>query len=533
MKFNNLDHKLFWPAISFTFLALGLAVLFPEQSGAAANAGMRWVTNDIGWFIQLAGFSCLVFLLYLALSRFGNIKLGTDSDAPEFSYASYAFMIFSAGVGAALIFWAVGEPMYYMQSPPMFAEKGTPEAAQWLITFTLFHWGPTGWAIFCMPAVPFAYYLHKMKHRNLRLSQLVKTVIGEKHANGIVGYIIDIVAIFGTLGAFSTSMGLAVDLIGSGVENLTGIKNGLTMQVGIIVLFIAFYALVMFAGMKKGVSKLANACVYAAFALGIVILVSGPTAFIFAYFFDSVGVMFNNYIRMSFWTDPVQKSGFPQAWTMYYWAWYFAYLVMMGVFLARISKGRTIKQLVLTTITFGSAGCAFFIAIFGSYSVYNEISGTLPVLQWMSESGVSSAIIQTIKSLPFGAVILVIFLVVEFFLMSTTMTSAAMAVSMMTTKELDHDADPDVSVRMIWAVGIGAVSMAAFFMGGSIDTIKSMCVVVGLPMIVLYFILGVCLMKWIRRDHPELFSATTAVPSAPVTNKSADQSATELRQVEV
>lgn len=512
MKFNNLDHRLFWPAICFTFLVLGAAVFFPEASGQFANSGMKWVTNDIGWFIELAGFSCLVFLLYLSWSRFGSIKLGLDDDQPEFSYSNYAFMIFSAGVGAALIFWAIGEPMYYMQSPPMFSEPGSPEAAQWLITYTLFHWGPTGWAIFCMPAVPFAYYLHRMKKRNLRLSQLLIDIIGEKNANGIVGYIIDIIAIFGTLGAFSTSMGLTVNLVGAGIGDLTGIENNIVMQVGIILVFIAFYALIMFAGMKKGISKLANACVYAAFILGIFVLLVGPTSFILSYFFDSVGVLFNNYIRMSFWTDPVQKSGFPQGWTMYYWAWYFAYLVMMGVFLARISKGRTIKQLVLTTITFGSAGCAFFIAIFGGYSVNGEISGVLPVLDWMGSGGVSSAIIQTIKSLPMGGIILVVFLVVEFFLMLTTMTSAAMSVSMMTTKELDENADPDVSVRMIWAVGIGAVSMAAFFMGGSIDTIKSMCVIVGLPMIILYIMLGGCLMKWIRRDFPELFDASANAP---------------------
>lgn len=504
MDFKNLDHKLFWPAISFTFLSLAMAVFFPESSKEFAHAGMKWVTNDIGWFIQLAGFSALVFLMWMAFSRFGHIKLGDDNDVPEFTYATYAFMIFTAGVGAALIFWAVGEPMYYMQNPPMFTEAGSPEASQWLITYTLFHWGPIGWAIFCLPAVPYAYYLHKKKMRNLRLSNLLVDVIGEKNANGPLGYFINIIAIFGTLGAFSTSMGLAVDLIGSGIEKVTGLPNDIWLQVGLIVLFIVFYAIVMLAGMKKGVAKLANWCVYAAFALGLFILLSGPTAFIMSYFFDSMSVMVDNFVRMSFWSDPVEKSGFPQAWTMYYWAWYFAYLVMMGIFLARISKGRTIKELVLTTIGFGSAGCAFFIAIFGSYSVFSELTGALPVLEWMNEAGVSMAVIEVINALPFGGAILIVFLVVQFFLMSTTMTSAAVSISMMTTKELDADADPDVSVRLIWALGIGAVSMAAFFMGGSIDTIKSMCIIVGLPMIFLNILMVVCLMKWIKKDHPEL-----------------------------
>lgn len=260
----------------------------------------------------------------------------------------------------------------------------------------------------------------------------------------------------------------------------------------------------MLAGMKKGVAKLSNICVYLALLLGAFVLFAGPTNFIVSYFVDSVGVLGTNFLRMSLWSDPVQQSGFPQAWTMYYWAWYFAYLVMMGLFLVRISKGRTIKQLVLTCITSGSAGCAFFIAIFGGYAVNGQLQGTLPLLEWMGSLGASPAIIETISSLPIGGIILVLFLIVEFFLMSTTMTSATVAVSMMTTKELDADAEPPVPVRMAWTVGVGAVSLAAFFMGGSINTIKSMCVLVGFPMIILYIIMTMSLMKWLKQDYPQL-----------------------------
>lgn len=500
----NLDHHVFWPAIIFTFLILGIAVFFPESSQNFATAGMKWVTNDMGWFIQLAGFGCLAFLMWLAFGRYGHIKFGAEEDKPEFNNSTYTFLMFSAGVGAALIFWAIGEPMYYLQAPPMFTEAGSTEATQWVLAYTLFHWGPTGWAIFCFPAIPIAYYLHKRKNRNLRISSICEDVIGKKHANGLVGSIINIVAIFGTLGAFSTSMGLAVDLLGSGITKLTGLPNNIYMQVGLILLFVSFYSVVMLAGMKKGVAKLANLCVYAAFILAIFVLIAGPTVFIISYFFDSVSVVVSNYVRMSFWSDPVGKSGFPQAWTMYYWAWYFAYLVMMGVFLARISKGRTIKQLILTCILSGTAGCSLFIGIFGGYAVSGELFGTLPVLEWMNESGVSPAIIETISSLPMGPIILVIFLIVQFFLMSTTMTSATVAVSMMTTKELDADADPDVKVRMAWSFGVAAICMAAFFMGGSIDTIKSMSVIVGFPMIILYIIMMVCFMKWVKEDYPEL-----------------------------
>ncbi|WP_211226119.1 BCCT family transporter [Psychrilyobacter atlanticus] len=501
---SNLNGKVFWPSIIVTFLVLGFAVLFPEKSQTIATAGMKWVTYDMGWLVLLGGFGCFVFLMWLAFGKYGHVKLGAPEDKPEFTNSTYAFMMFTAGVGAALIYWAIGEPMYYLQTPPMFAEAGSVESTKWLITYAMYHWGPIGWSIFCLPSIPFAYYLHKKKKRNLRLSHLCADVIGEKNAKGAIGLAIDIIAIFGTLGAFSTSMGFTVDLLGSGINKLLGIPNNILLQVSIVLLFVVFYSLVMFAGMKKGVAKLSNVCVYTALALGVFVLAVGPTRFILSYFFDSVGVLSTNFIRMSFWTDPVQKSGFPQAWTMYYWAWYFAYLVMMGIFLARISKGRTIKGLILTCLSAGSAGCMFFIGIFGGYAVNGQLSGELPLIEWMKTMGPSSAIIETIASLPMGTAVLVIFLIVEFFLMSTTMTSATVAVSMISTKELDADAEPDVKVRMAWTFGVAAVSMAAFFMGGAIDTIKSMSVIVGFPMIILYIIMVVCLMKWLKKDYAHL-----------------------------
>ncbi|MCT4507212.1 MAG: BCCT family transporter [Tepidibacter sp.] len=501
---SNLDSKLFWPSIIFTFLILASAVVAPEKSLKVANAGKNWVTYDMGWLVQIGGLGALIFLLWLSFGKYGNVKLGDKSDKPEFSNSTYAFLMFTAGVGASLIYWAIGEPMYYLQAPPMFAKVGSVESTQWLITYSMYHWGPIGWSIFCLPAVPFAYYLHKRKNRNLRLSAVCSDVIGEKNANSWIGYAINIIAIFATLGAFSTSMGFTVDLLGSGINRMFGIPNNIYLQVGIVLLFVVFYSVVMLAGMKKGVAKLSNICVYTALALGGFILIVGPTRFIVSYFFDSLGVLGTNFFRMSLWSDPVQKSGFPQDWTMYYWAWYFAYLVMMGLFLARISKGRTIKQLVLTCITSGSAGCAFFIAIFGGYAVNGQLTGKLPLIEWMNSLGSSPAIIETIASLPLGNIVLVIFLIVEFFLMSTTMTSATVAVSMMTTKELDADAEPDLKVRMAWTVGIAAVSLAAFFMGGSINTIKSMCVLVGFPMIILYIIMTVCLMKWLKQDYAHL-----------------------------
>lgn len=500
---KNLDHKLFWTAIIFTLALLGFSAFFSETAFSVATAGYMWITRNLSWFIQSAGLGALILLVYLAFSKYGSIKLGSEDDKPEFSNLSYMFMMCTAGIGAALIFWAMGEPMLYYKNPPMFAEPSSREATEWLIAYPIFHWGPIGWAIFCLPAIPYAYYLHKKKEKNLRLSSLLSELIGKKHKNSWLGFAIDILAIFGTLGAFSTSMGFGANLLASGLSEVFGIPNNIYIQTGIVVFFVAFFGIVMFLGMHRGVEKVANYSVYAVILLAVFVLVTGPTEFILSYFVDSIGVVGQNFIRMSLWTDPVNKSGFPQDWTTFYWTWYFAYLIMMGIFLARISKGRTIRELIIYCICGGTIGSGLLIGIFGGYAVHGQITGSLPLMEWMESMGVSLAILKIIGSLTFGSVILIIFLIVEFFLMSTTMTSAAVALSMMTTKELDEKSDADLRVRMVWTAGVGAVSLIAFFMGGSIDAIKSMCVVIGVIMLILQIFMYILLFRWLKKDYPK------------------------------
>lgn len=300
--------------------------------------------------------------------------------------------------------------------------------------------------------------------------------------------------------AVSTGIGFCSDLIASGLNKIFGIPNVFFTQLLIVFAFVAVFTLVVLAGMKKGVAKLSDYCVYIALALGIFVLVVSNTGFILDYFTESAGVMFQNFFRMSTWLDPIGKDPFPHDWTVYYWAWYFAYLVMMGLFLAKISKGRTLRQMILTCVVCGSLGCAFFTGIFGGYAVGNQMSGTLPIAQWISELGTSAAIIQLISVLPLGGFVLIVFLVVQFFLMSTTMTSATYALSMMSSKNLSVDEEPDSTVKVVWAFAVGGMSLVALLMGGSIAAIKSMCVVAGFPMIFMYVIITLSLRKWLKKD---------------------------------
>ncbi len=498
---KNLDHKLMWPSLIFIFTVMILAVIFPETMKSITAAGSNFVTYQLGFLIQIVSLGCVVILAWLAFGKYGSVRFGGNDAKPEFSFIAFAFMMFTAGVGAGLVYWAIGEPMYYMLYPPYGAEPLSQKSTEWAITYSIYHWNVIGWAIFLFPAIPYGYYLHNRKKTNTRLSALCSDIIGKKHENSWLGYAINIFAIFGTLGAFSTSMGLSAELLGAGLNTLFGIESTATVKVLIVLSFIVFYIFVMLAGLKKGISKLADICVYVAVGMIIFILLTGPTSFIINYYADSLGMMLNNFFRMTFYTDPVAKGGFPQGWSIFYWAWYMAYLVMMGLFIARVSKGRTFRETILTCVIGSSFGCSLFLGILGGYTVNAQMTGAFPVVTWLQEVGLSQAVINVIASVKFGSVVLVVFMIAAYFLITTTMTSATYAVSMMTTKNFNPDKELDVSVRLIWSVAVGCISMVALLMGGSIDTIKSMAIISAPPMIILYFIVMLCLFKWLKEDY--------------------------------
>ncbi|MEZ9950695.1 BCCT family transporter, partial [Vibrio breoganii] len=335
-------------------------------------------------------------------------------------------------------------------------------------------------------SIPFAYAFYVKKQRTLKLSTLCESVVG---TNPIVAKAIDLLAIFGTLAAFASSLSLTVTLLSTGASQLFGIENGLLLQGGIILLFVAVLMCVMLVGFNRGISKVSDYTVLMAIGFALFVLFSSNTQFVLNNFTDSIGVMLDSFFRMSLWTDPVQQSGFPQSWTQYYWFWYYAYLIMMGLFITRISRGRTIRQVILCTISMGSLGCAFFISIFGGYAVWAQMIGGFPVQQWMSDGGLTFAVVSLIETLPANSLVLGIFLVIQFFLMLTTMSSASVATAMLTTNRLELNGDPDNKVKLLWAGAIAIISFSVFLAGGGINTIKSLCVVAGLPMMFIYAIL--------------------------------------------
>jgi BCCT family betaine/carnitine transporter len=342
MRSAPIDKAVFWPALVIVLSAIVPLILYPEASAEILGSVLDFIKHQLGFLFLWFTFGVFCVLLWFAFGRYGSVRFGGPDARPEFGRLSWIGMLFCAGIGTSLLYWATIEWVYYYQAPPFGIEAGTAEAAEWGAMYGLFHWGPLAWALYCIPALPIAYAFHNRKIPFLRISQACRGVIGDR-ADGWLGKLIDVLFIFGLIGGTGTSLGLGTPILSESISILTGIERSFALDAFVIVVWTAIFGTTVYLGMEKGIKRLADANVYLGFFLLAFVLIFGPTIFILDIFTNSLGLLATNFVRMSLYTDPVGGSGFPQTWTVFYWAWWIAYAPFMGLFVARISRGRTIR----------------------------------------------------------------------------------------------------------------------------------------------------------------------------------------------
>lgn len=503
---NNIDYALMLPAIILT-LALSVPLaLFKEEGAAVVSKVFAFTTSNFKWAFLLFGFFCVVFLVWLAASRWGNIKLGQPDDKPEFSTYSWAAMIFCAGIGIAIVYWAFIEPVYYMGGPPLGIEAGSFLSAEWAGMLGQFHWGITPWAIYTIPTIPIAYAIHVKRASTLRLSTACKGVIG-KRAEGPLGKLINILVVFAMIGGVGTSLGLAVPLVTALFAHMFNIPQSFQLQLIVLSVFTGLIAITVYAGLQKGIARLADFNTYIAYFLLAFVFIVGPTVFILNLWVNSLGLMANDFIRMSLWTDPIGNLGFPEGWTVFYWAWWIAYAPMMGLFVARISRGRTIRQVILGELVFGSIGCWIFFAIWGGYAIDIQISGALDVATIVGDVGTPGTIIAILSTLPAGNwLIIPVFTILCIVFLATTLNSAAFTLSAQVTKEIRGDEEPNKWNRTLWAIFLGVFAVGLLATGG-LQAVQLASIVVALPLMPILITMLFSLLKWLKEDYGDLLSA--------------------------
>ncbi|MFC5603918.1 BCCT family transporter [Sporosarcina koreensis] len=497
MRGNTIDKQILSIALALVALLTVPILINPEKGTAFLKTVLNTITINFGPLYLWACLGIFGFLLWIAFGKYGKVKLG--SGKPEFSTFSWLALIFTAGIGSGIMYWGIIEWAYYYSSPPYGLDPLSVEAASFASTYGMFHWGFSAWAIYCVPSIPIAYAVYIKKHTSFRLSTACRGIIGDR-ADGIVGKIIDICFMFGLIGGIGTSLALGTPLLAEGIHHLFGVEKTLTLNLGIVVSLMVFFSICLYFGLKKGLKLLSDWNLYLYMAIAVFIFIFGPTAFIVASFSESVGVLFQNFFRMSLYTDPVGKSGFSESWTLFYWGWWFSYAPFTGMFAARISKGRTIKSLIIGQLVGGTLGCWLAFAIFGNTSMFFEITGLVPVLDILQNEGAPAAILASLNALPLGGIVLVLYLLVAAIFLATTVNSAAYTLSDVASQNLQAGEEPARWYRVFWGILLTSISIVLMY-GDGLEALQTLSVITALPLVFIMLLMIASFVKWIRVDY--------------------------------
>ncbi len=490
-KVPETDKVIFFGSLLvLTTLSLPLAI-WPEESLVILNELKVGIEDYFGTVYQVLAVSILVFVLWIAFSKHGGIKLG--SNTYNFSTFSWASMLFCAGVATGIIYWGTVEWAFYINSPPMGLEPGSIKAIEYAATYGSFHWGIAGWAFYCLPAVAIGYTYYVKKIPLLRISTACEPFLG-RYAKGLPGKTIDLLFMVGLLGATGTSMGLGTPMISAGVASIFSIPDTMGLKTVIIILCAVIFSVSVYMGLGRGIKRLSNINTIGAFIFLSLILIVGPTAFILKMGLNSIGIYFHEFIRMLTWTDPLTDSRFVEDWTVFYWAWWVAVGPFMGIFIAKISGGRTIKQVILGTIFYGSGGCMLFYLVLGNYALNLQLTNQLDIVSMVESGQTATAIAMIIETLGPGKIVLTLFCLMSIIFMATSFDSTSYTLASCATSRLEAHEDPAKWQRLFWAFALVLLPMVLMFLGG-LESLKLAVLISALPLVVVFVIMGVSLYR--------------------------------------
>ena len=468
-KYKIMDWWTFLGTVAVLLFAVVPMIVFPKTSQYVITQINETISNSLGSVYLLLGLVVFGFVLYIAFGKYGKVTLGKASDKPEFNNFSWASMLFCAGIGSDILYWGVIEWAYYYQVPPYGARGMTDEALEYATMYGMFHWGPIAWAIYVLPALPIGYLVFVKKKPIYKISHACRPIL-KGQTDKFLGKTVDILFIFGLLGGAATSLALGVPMIAAGIERLTGLDGeNMVMRSIILLIITVIFAFSSYTGLKKGIQKLSDINVWLTFIILGIVLIIGPTVFIMETTVSSLGNMLKNFFQMSTWLEPFggiggrKETNFPQDWTVFYWSWWLVYAPFIGLFIARISKGRTLKEVILGTIIYGTLGCVLFFGILGNYAVFLQLSGQFDVIQFLNQHTPEATIIEVMHQLPLPKVMVVLFLISAFLYLATTFDSGSYILAAATQKKVIDE--PLKANRLFWAFALCLLPFSLMLVG--------------------------------------------------------------------
>lgn len=468
----------------FVFLSL----IFLSGFANSIDDLQTWIANQTGWFFVLTVNIILGYLIFLALSPYGNVRLGGPDAVPEFSRAGWLSMLFSAGMGIGLMFYSVAEPLYHLAEPPHGAAPGSPAAYDDAIATTFLHWGLHAWGIYVLMGLCVAYFSFNKK-LPLSIRSVFTPLLGER-IYGWPGHTIDVLATVATLFGVATSLGLGAQQINAGLNHLFGLPVSAAVQVALIAGVTALATISVVLGLKKGIKRLSVANMCFAGALLAFVVVIGPTLFVLNGLVENVGIYLNDLVALGFWNETYTRGSWQNGWTVFYWGWWIAWSPFVGMFIARISKGRTIRELIGSALLAATAMTFIWLSVFGGSALFVELSGPGGLVAAAQED-VARSLFVFLETLPIASGIdllpgilpligaLATISIVTFFV--TSSDSGSLVIDIITA---GGKPNPPTAQRVYWASLEGVVA-AVLLVGGGLTALQTAAISAGLPFAIL------------------------------------------------
>ncbi|WP_221585138.1 BCCT family transporter [Microbacterium sp. G2-8] len=497
--------RVFWPAFLIIALVTVLSLVFPDAMGTAFNSSKAWIADTLGWYYMLIIGAFVVFAVVIAFSKLGTIKLGRDGDKPEFGIMAWFAMLFSAGMGIGLIFYGVGEPVTYATIGGNPSWDGTEtELAGLAMAQTFVHWGLHPWAIYAVIGLALAYAIHR-RGRPVSIRWALEPLFGDR-VKGWVGDVIDILAIFGTVFGVATSLGLGVQQIASGMQAIGLVSTTDTWLLVALIAGITFLAtLSVVSGLGAGIKWLSNINLSLAGVLLVSMLVLGPTLFLLRTFVESLGVYFANVFHMTLDVGAFAGSDTHEwlsGWTLFYWGWWIAWAPFVGVFIARISRGRTVRQFVAGVLLVPTLVGFFWFSVMGGSGIYRQMFGEGDLVQDGAVSAEGS-LFTVLGDLPLGNILSILAIIVVAIFFITSSDSGSLVVDMLAS---GGHPNPPMWSRILWAVLEGVLAMALLLAGGSdaLSALQAGSLLTALPFSVIMILMAIALVKALRYEFKQI-----------------------------
>lgn len=492
MNRHFLKHPVFLISSTILILLITFGLLFSEQFEDIADALFNWTTTYFGWFYLLAIFAIVVFLLGLAFTSYGSIKLGNENSKPEFSFFSWIGMLFSAGFGAGLVFWGVAEPMSHYFAPP-FEGIGSKseEAARISMGYAFFHQGISQWSVFALMGLAIAFLQFKKKKDGL-VSTALTPIIGH---NKTVKHSVDILAVISTVMGVATSVGLGVLQMNGGLNIAFNTPQTLIIQMILIVIMAVAYLFSTTTGLKKGIKYLSTLNLGMAIGLLAFVFFTGPTLFILETFTLAIGDFIDHFVSYSLRLEPYVEGKWVKDWTIFYWAWAIAWSPFVGAFVARVSKGRTIREFILGVMIIPPLIAAFWIAVFGGTALYNDMNNGTMIAEAVDQD-LTQALFVTFDTLPMTGLLNGFAIILIFTFLVTSADSATYILASMTS---GGSSIPPLANKVVWGTIIAATSLA-LLSGGGLDALQTASLVSALPFTIILVLLIFSILSLLKNE---------------------------------